>query len=1504
MKRIDLKDILKEIVLNYEFANPLCDEFSEKEFLLKYEHFLKEEYKEFKILNQGNGKEIIDIVIELNYLYDNLIIQMEELIDKINLNTIELIEQVLAILNYGYFSFEDSLLSKISDDKSKLPKSFDEDTNRKFKNIFGDDIDIQDAADISVDTCIFLFQIILSFKPQKKKDIPVLEKEKQFNLTRNLIFIANIFANIENAFKFYKYEFGDIIRKKDAIVFKRLPELFYTLQLIGKQRYSNLITESSFYAYNYFNKKTLVPELRVSNSTIQIIKYKEGENPQDLFRSSVFVTFYYHLDGIKLKYFENITVFELIKILNDLQTCFQCLNPEEIVKSAYENQENKYIPYKIKRNELIRYLTLKSGQRKEIISKILNTITSTLNEIPDLWSTPLIQVVDYYYFIIPSIANAHIAYLLDKILQKTLSYDKQSKAFKQLIIKELNIPLDNGYKFEFIDDERLNKISNALEDNIIILTQDNLIILEPCIYPFSIQSIENHSNLLRLSNASDTLNKKIEIVKTNIPQFTKKDKLNIYGIVITNHTLFSGMYLNYNHILDYHLLKNYFIVGELRQGKVVFGKSEIHTQELAGLKYYKNEEEFNNNLKEFLFKPGPIFDKIKNYVHKEYLIVPKEMEPQIFSDGVEILPLNSRIWELINEVEYYLNQLYYFEKDYNELNKEKRFFEDKITFYLPQIFSSIAFEQDRTIKIDVLNKFKNSSLQSFSYMVFIFQNSLSQVGKVKITKNVERPRIEYENEDVQKILETLLSKNINDSNLINLSRFELKHDLDKDTFNKLMNHLIDLLSTFSQKNYSEDELNNYLLLISIFLTLSKGKKEFKRELYSIIFNYVDSLNFNNYHQQARDFSEGILEFSLQEEDIPIIGWLCLFKCYSKQYNHYDAIFYGNIFISALTTLPEVEEFIILETLYNSLIFYRNFGFHHYVDDIYSFLKDLPVNEYEKQKFTLSYYNSRLQHDYSKLNILYQDTVDYLNRNINGIIKYGEKVAFPWVGFILNLKNLYKHGLIDDISLIEEYYVKLKSNINPDTVADLELKFYPDIKRSKELLTKTLIKVFETRYFEDLASELNELQLLAKNVISISLDPIDLKSLLLAGLIINDNSLTFLKKESHEFAPLFNKNANVTSSIDNYSKNILENLYIKESQIIIWLFEIETKVFFLTINAKKECEVKPLNNWNFSKMRSWLSNITDFYYYNKKGGFFINEQETEYLKILQETDFAVISDLPLDKEILIYSSLQLSEFPHNLLQTNSSEKSDTFFEHEEVVKDYIKSKSDFISFNTGISNIISIDWFAEYGKEIHLKRKELKIEAWIPTVDDDTNIYIGYDKLRPIIEDLYKGKVHTGIFPEKEINSSINVFMAHGGKGMEGFRTIYTRNFEGRAITKEYGLKKLFGTGEIAVLFICNSASISKEIYSQQLISFTNTILSLGYKAVIAPAWSLFTDISPIWLKVFLNELSSGFSVGKSVFKANLRVAKNGYDECYYTPTGWAAMHLYGNPNISFDDDSE
>ena len=321
------------------------------------------------------------------------------------------------------------------------------------------------------------------------------------------------------------------------------------------------------------------------------------------------------------------------------------------------------------------------------------------------------------------------------------------------------------------------------------------------------------------------------------------------------------------------------------------------------------------------------------------------------------------------------------------------------------------------------------------------------------------------------------------------------------------------------------------------------------------------------------------------------------------------------------------------------------------------------------------------------------------------------------------------------------------------------------------------------------------------------------------------------------------------------------------------------------------------------MKEWLTNLEDFYF-DDKGDYPINMQESDYAKYLNELSFAQINIPKGTQELLLIYSLDLADFPHNLIQSNLLANECNYYKHEEVVFDKIvEANADFISFHLSISNIISFEWYIKNGGKIEIPLSKFSIEAWIPTVDDDITLKIGYDKLKPLIIDEYQSKISTKILPEKPISSIINIYMAHGVKGIDGFRSIYTHNTDGKghAIIKEKGLSYLFGEGTIAILFVCDSASITKELYKKRLNSLTYRILSLGYKAVIASAWRYNPDISNIWLTIFLENLKLNKSVGQAVHLANQTTAKKGYNKYhgFYSPTGWAAMQLYGNPNIYF-----
>jgi len=70
----------------------------------------------------------------------------------------------------------------------------------------------------------------------------------------------------------------------------------------------------------------------------------------------------------------------------------------------------------------------------------------------------------------------------------------------------------------------------------------------------------------------------------------------------------------------------------------------------------------------------------------------------------------------------------------------------------------------------------------------------------------------------------------------------------------------------------------------------------------------------------------------------------------------------------------------------------------------------------------------------------------------------------------------------------------------------------------------------------------------------------------------------------------------------------------------------------------------------------------------------------------------------------------------------------------------------------------------------------------------------------------------------------------------------------------------------------------------------------GYSAVIAPMWSLNTEILPTWLSTFMREVMNGHFVIDALYLANTAVKKK-----YTSPAVYACLHLFGNPYLQITD---
>src|SRR5690606_35638631 len=103
----------------------------------------------------------------------------------------------------------------------------------------------------------------------------------------------------------------------------------------------------------------------------------------------------------------------------------------------------------------------------------------------------------------------------------------------------------------------------------------------------------------------------------------------------------------------------------------------------------------------------------------------------------------------------------------------------------------------------------------------------------------------------------------------------------------------------------------------------------------------------------------------------------LFKCYSAQKNTFDASINGCLFLSSISVLPEISNFFAVDALYGALKYFRNFGFNEFAKYAYENLQHFELTEYDKQKITLSYFNSFLQGEIQRDVKLLDQVIGYI-----------------------------------------------------------------------------------------------------------------------------------------------------------------------------------------------------------------------------------------------------------------------------------------------------------------------------------------------------------------------------------------------------------------------------------------------------------------------------------------------------------------------------------------------
>lgn len=634
--------------------------------------------------------------------------------------------------------------------------------------------------------------------------------------------------------------------------------------------------------------------------------------------------------------------------------------------------------------------------------------------------------------------------------------------------------------------------------------------------------------------------------------------------------------------------------------------------------------------------------------------------------------------------------------------------------------------------------------------------------------------------------------------------------------------------------------------------------------------FLDRLNSSEYFQAARDVAEEIIIASFKD-NCSELGFLNSYHCYSRQGSIHAAILYVNmsLYIVDRYEKPLLDKY-LQEIIWETIKYFRNTKIHPLAIKIYENIpKSLQFSNYERRAIDNSYFSSLMLTKDEKLP---EKILDYLHKEREDIFRAGINEALPWLMILHNMKRLYPDANFSSTGL--GYYLNIFETIVPKQSVEKYINIINGSSfHNKEYLKSSLFKLNETRNESDIVYDTNHAMTIANRLIEDSFKEHDEEAVLLAMILKSDFSLIFQSKETSAFRPFELPISDLQNSYSLYAdhEQLIKNLSSSGRELVVWLAVTEGKVFQLSlINRKvifsdltsfKWDAFHDLKQSNYFSCLSFHDTIKDTFGVRKVSK---EEHLSQQHEIKRKIAFSKLSSVENSCELLIVKDMELARFPHNLM---------------------LDEGGNFIHSSKPIANILSTEWYLSCTSD-NIINNGLTKSIWIPTESGDFTLNKLHDSLKPELKK-HQFKVFNQIDMLSPLSSDLNIVCSHGDKDIASSQVIYPGE------SPLENLEKIIGSGRILIFFVCHSGSYKNEYFRNNITSLVKTYITLGYKAVVAPFWSLHIDIPKIWLSTFILSLYEGLSINYSVFKANQSVAEE-----YQTPAAWACMHLYGNPHLT------
>lgn len=613
-------------------------------------------------------------------------------------------------------------------------------------------------------------------------------------------------------------------------------------------------------------------------------------------------------------------------------------------------------------------------------------------------------------------------------------------------------------------------------------------------------------------------------------------------------------------------------------------------------------------------------------------------------------------------------------------------------------------------------------------------------------------------------------------------------------------------------------------------------------------------NKNSFHQEARNFAEEMYLFALSEGYLAY-GCYVQSSCYAKQANM-DGLFYSNVFLKKYNKRTDYECW--KDTLLKLQMMFRDISLFEGQKILFDILKQYTkfLTDREQLQMNLSFFYSSFKqknHDFGLNSFL-----SYLNANRELIFSDLENIM---VWYVLIFQVLEQDD--DEIlALYERTMVSLIPEEKREIINELLVrKSDPSI-----FLNRILNRLCNSMYHDDMTSEIKYYKSSFNRLIEKAVLEKDAKCFINAFLVLYDLSL--IRKELPAIPWCVYSPESLDSTFNFYNYIPERFIQILPSCTDYYCFvNIGNKLIYLPIINNVPTTPEYFQNWNLSEITNFLLEFDEGVKSNSSNP---EQGQRDTMMNLQDTSLSFFSlNLLQERPIGIISNPECSSIPFNLLQDDKG----------------------FIFLRQPIHNFIIRDFFNSESIELI---NDFSCKLWVPADTGDSPINIVFSKLEKTIEKYSVNYATSTTIPDTS-TENIKIIIAHGSSSIDTLSVLTARGGFGDERKYIYeDIETYLKNTPIAILFVCHAGKISSDFFHSRMNSLISKLFRNNIQVIIAPKWALSTDVPPVWLPIFLREVSRGNNGLCAFHAASLEVHRQ-YPHC----SMWANLHYFGNPSVAF-----